>query len=148
MMESMDLIERIRKIRGADAALGLRFSCTDLQDQYLAVGSEAIGYTDSVCFCRINGYLDTVFAVCPGCEPMPIAYNITEFIRLILACGSAGAVISAVWEPFGTRCHPRSISLCHLGVKLGLEPISDPRSYIRTVRSVIDCSRITTKQGG
>lgn len=147
----MELLEQIKKITGVDSALGLRFSRGNLYAPMLPDGGKLIGYTDSVFFCFVEGYQDTVFAVIPrqgyGTLVYPLAYDFREFLRLVLTCGSASAVARAVTcarDQFSGVIASDSgkKGLEFLRNRFDLPPVADPYGYVQTVRQVIDCSPI------
>ena len=63
--------------------------------------TKAIGFEGSIMYCFIDGYGETVFACNPeSCADIyvyPLAKNFNDFIRLILACGSANPIEQIVW---------------------------------------------------
>lgn len=150
----MDFFEMLKKIQGAEAALGFSFTCSPQMNLYLPYGSKPIGQAGQILFCCIEEYQETVFAV--DTDPVnarkayPIAYDFREFIRLIIACGSAEMVARAgqlpkneyevllrsEWE----NCNHRDLK--RLQAELELTPVQDPFEYVKTVGQVIDCSRI------
>lgn len=146
----MDLLEQVKKISGADTILGICFSKGAVYTPILPDGSRLIGYTDSVFFCTIEGYQDTVFAVTEelgyGVRICPLAYDFREFLRLILACGSAAAAAAIVLfgkiPPCPEGCQYRMAGLERLGRRLSLIPVADPCNYVQTVQQVIDCRSI------
>lgn len=149
----MNLLEKVKKIRGAESAIGMTFGGAAL-DSGLPVGSRLIGYTNSVYFCFVEGYLDTVFAVDPEHEPYatPLAYNFADFLRLLLACGSAQVAAAAAYDNqdafravFSAEQRYPHTDLQTIATSLGLKALSNPYDYARNVRRVIDCSRIVRR---
>lgn len=146
----MDLLEQVKKISGADTVLGICFSRGTVYAPLLPDGSRLIGYADTVFFCTVDGYQDTVFAVMEepgyGIKICPLAYDFREFLRLILACGSASAAaaigLRGKMPPRPEGREKYTAGLERLGSRLSLTPVADPRNYVQTVQQVIDCSRI------
>lgn len=152
----MDLLERVKKICGAEEALGITFSTKDVQGARLPVGAKLIGYTDSIYLCFVAGYQETVFAVddMPDHEwrAWPVSYDFREFLRLIFSCGSTNlAAMSGIITPIEyERAFELETQKSHTGLKrlceiLSLTPIQDPYAYTHTVGTVIDCSRVIHK---
>ena len=131
----MEMMDRIQRITGAQAALGLSLYS---EESTLPDNCSIIGCTDSVQFCRIEGYLDTVFAVRRegAFAPMPIAYCMQDFICLILSCGCAQAAAE------GIVLRSKREKLEKLARVLKLKPMADPLGYLKTVHQVIDYRRI------
>lgn len=150
----MDFLENIKKIRGAETALGITFSSKPYANLYLPDGSTLIGRTGTILLCYMQGYQETVFAVDtdPRTEwrAYPIAYDFREFVRLVLTCGSAELTVAAgrlsrseYEKRLRTEWQDRShTGLKRLQKKLELTPVEDPRNYIHTVQQVIDYSKM------
>ncbi|MDD6876934.1 MAG: hypothetical protein PUD44_04005 [Clostridiaceae bacterium] len=120
-------------------------------------GAEIIGQTgsDGIHFCFVRGFGETVFAVSPmngaGEYVHPIAENFTDFLRLLLACGDA-----ALLEPLHalsreefdalvrsqTPSEEQRTVLDALRCRLGLSPMEDAFSYVRTLQASFDCAKI------
>lgn len=137
----MDLLEKIRKTAGAQAAMGFSPS-KNVAGTAIPEGCSLIACSESVLFCHIEGYLDTVFAIMPeqGNAPVPLAYSLQDFIRLILSCGSAQAAAD------GMVLGGQREKMQKLARILNLTLIPDPVAYLKTVPQVIDCSRILLKK--
>ncbi len=146
-------VDQIRNIHGADRLMGFCFTRGNVYVPQIPDGAHIIGFTDRFYFCNFDGYQETVFAVAsdPDVYPRvcPLAYDFREFVRLILACGSAvtaaGAGIRSQ-EKFRTLLNEEKgkahQGLMKLGLRFGLTPVQDPFSYVQTARQVIDCSGI------
>ena len=152
----MNLLERVKRIRGAEEALGLTLTTKDYTGAHLPEGSRLIGYSDNTYFCFVEGYLETVFAVDDQRDQewrtWPVAYSFREFLRLILACGCAelsaqsarlseneyGRQLELEWR----RPHP---DLIRLRDKLSLTPIQNPFVYTHMAAQIIDCSKIVRR---
>ena len=153
----MDLLERVKKIRGAEEALGITFTTKDNLNAQLPAGAKLFGYTDSLYLCFVAGYQETVFAVhdMPEHEwrAWPVAYDFQEFLRLIFACGSANlAAISGIitedeyGREFELEAQKSHAGLNKLSELLSLMPIQNPYTYTHTIGQVLDCSRIIRKE--
>ena len=120
--------------------------------------SRVIGWTgvDGIHFCTVKGLDDIIFAVNPTYEPgdyvHPVARNFEDFLRLILAFGSAelsaqsarlseneyGRLLELEWR----RPHH---DLDGLGRRLFLTPIQNPFTYTHMAGQLIDCTRIVRR---
>lgn len=150
---NFNLLEYVKRIRGAEAALGLTFATKDRMDARLPEGSRLLGYSHQTYFCFIEGYQETVFAVDDQPEgkwqAWPVAYSFAEFLRLILACGSAelsARIVKLSEEAYGRELDRQlrtpKPDLLKLQQILDLTPIPDPYGYARTVERLIDCEKI------
>lgn len=125
---------------------------------------------DGVHFCFIDGFGEMVFSVNPMgiTEHLvnPLAYNFTDFLRLVLACKNASPIEEICWETKeqfadfmknGSKLpdeDPRTAEICAkidaeaervLGIiqsELKLEPMPDPYEYVRNIQSAFDYSKI------
>lgn len=137
----MSMLERVQKIRGAEEALGIRF-CTNSEYMLsLPDGSKQFGISEQFLFCFIDGYQETVFIWdCNTGIIKPVAYDFSEFLRLIFACGS-GKRLARMAMHYENESGADFKALARLQELLRLTPISDPGSYMKTVGQVIDCNR-------
>lgn len=149
----MELLDSIRKISYAESALGLYFTRETVYTPFLPEGSKLIGLTGQIYFCTIDGYQETVFAVRNeqgfGLCICPMAYNFSEFVRLVGGCGSALSAANMGFQiSYGRRIAVMKdqnldlTSLRRLLARFSLSPVSDPHEYLQTVGQVIDCSRV------
>lgn len=146
----MELLDQIQKIHDSEKLLGLRFYREAVYFPMLPANSRLIAYADPFYFCTLDGYQNTIFAVAAksgyGSDICPLAYDFREFLRLILACGSAAIAAKAGFcsrEVFSLiRSDSSCAALKKLSMELSLSPVSDPYTYVQTVRQVIDCSGI------
>lgn len=122
------------------------------------VNARAIGYEGSIMYCFIDGYGETVFSSNPescaeGRNVYPLAKNFKDFIRLILACGSANPVEQIVWmdrqqfeqhlqeERRVQTVEQRNI-LTLLEKELQITAMQEPYEYVRELQSDFDYSKI------
>ena len=151
----MNLLERVKKMRGAEAALGLTFAGANDSVNTLPKGTVLLAYSNKTYFCWFRHYEETVFAVTEENQKWqihPIAYNFREFLRLIIACGSAELCARSVLltektflteqEALRRRINP---GLKEIRDTLAIVPIEDPYRYTHTIGQIIDCSRIGRK---
>lgn len=151
----MNLLERVKKIRGAEAALGLTFAGFSDSAGNLPKGAVLLGYSDKTLFCRFRHYEETVFAVTETNHTWqihPIAYNFREFLRLIIACGCAELCARSVHlsedtflKELDAQRHKTAPGLKVIRDALAVTPIEDPYRYTHMVGQIIDCSRIGRK---
>lgn len=142
----MELIDKVRKTWGAETALEISFCSKPEYITYLPDGSEMFGIAGSMAFFFAVGYQETVFVLDTRTNVIkPLAYDFSEFIRLILACGCAEHTADiAFGAPFDPDVHKSAhqAGLKKIQHMLDLTPIPDPEIYIKTVGQVIDCSRL------
>ena len=119
--------------------------------------AKAIGFEGCIMYCFIDGYEETVFA----CNPesfadiyvYPLAKNFDDFIRLILACGSANPVEQIVWmnkQQFEQHLrNEKEIQapeqkelLCTLERELHMTAMEYPFEYVKALQSDFDYSKI------
>lgn len=119
--------------------------------------AEPIGFEGSVLYCFLPEYEEMVFACNPeSCAEenvYPLAANFADFIRLILACGTANPVEQIVWMSKGrfeehlaeekkNLTGEQRAALQQLQGALGLSPMEDPFEYVKAVQKDFDGSRI------
>lgn len=152
----MEILEKLKKIRGAEAALGITLLSKEICEARLPVGAKLLGYTDSLYFCYVEGYLETVFAVDDISEQewksWPIAYDTCEFVKLILSCADAElAARSSFMDESAFRValnkgnEMTNRKLQNICATLSLEPIEDPYRYTHTIIQLLDCNRVIRK---
>ena len=142
----MNILDQVKSHRGSEAALGMVFSTRTEYASLLPSGSRLIGQAGNKLLCYVEGYQETVFAVDIHSGIIkPLAYDFSEFLKLVFACGSAERAVSI---PFAFGNTPQGPlvstpgSMKKLRDSLELTPIADPVEYVRTVAQVIDCSRL------
>lgn len=121
------------------------------------VNAVPIGLEGSILFCFIEGYGDMVFAsnpeTCVDTNVYPLAKSFTDFLRLILACGSANPVEQISWmtkEKFDehvakekekqTQDHKELLS--RIAEEFKLTPMENPFSYVKGLQKDFDGSKI------
>lgn len=120
-------------------------------------GAQPIGFEGSILYCFLPEYGDMVFACNPeSCTDRlvyPLAQNFTDFLRLILACGTANPVEQIVWmdrEQFETHMasekerltpeHRRVLEqITHI---FDLHPMEDPFGYVKAMQADFDDRKI------
>ena len=135
------------------------FEKSDMCVEYFCTPIDAtvIGWENSIHYCFIRGYRDMVFAVnpetCVEKYVYPLAMNFTDFLRLILACGSTTAIEQIIgWskDQFEEFLHsddnamlPEQKSvLDKIRIELKLTPMGNPYEYVKTVQEQHDDSKI------
>ena len=117
----------------------------------------AIGFEGCIMYCFIEGYGETVFAANPesGTDAYvyPLARNFRDFLRLILACGSANPIEQIVWmdktsfEQYlnreeADRSEARKALLREIAGKLNILPMENPYEYVKEVQAEFDDDKI------
>ena len=121
------------------------------------VGAEILGWAgvDGIHYCQIPGLGDTVFVVDPmACDdPVhPIAHNVTDMLRLLLACGDMAAPAQAHMfdskQSFGEfliKCRPDSETrevLEAIGRGLDITPMPLPYKYLKELQDSFDMGAV------
>lgn len=117
------------------------------------LGAVPIGFEGSILYCFIPEYGDMVFAANPehyAGEPVyPLAQNFRDFLRLILACGSANPIEQIVvmdqaqfdqhiQEEKRQQTPQQRETLALLQRQFGLTPIEDPYGYVKALQANFD----------
>ena len=119
--------------------------------------AKAIGFEGCILYCFIDGYGETVFACnpesCAGIDVYPLSKDFDDFMRLILACGSANPVEQIVWmnrqqfeqhlqDERGIQTAEQKELLALLEKELHIAPMEDPFEYVKTLQADFDDSKI------
>lgn len=120
-------------------------------------GARIIGWTgvDGIHYCFVRRFGEMVFAINPIDTPenyvYPLAKDFTDFLRLLLACGSTAALDQVYrwnqmqFESF-LKANPTSDEqqsvLDTIAEKLHLTPMEQPFSYIKNLQAEFNYSRI------
>lgn len=119
--------------------------------------AKAIGFEGSIMYCFIEPYGDMVFAcdpdTCTDTFVYPLAKSFEDFMRLILACGSANPIEQIAWmskEQFSDHLRQEQVNrteaqvavLKYLEQELRLSPMDDPFEYVKKIQAHFDCSAI------
>lgn len=134
----------------------LSYFCTPKDAQIIGTAE-----VDSIHYCFIPGFSDMVFAVSPMNEPgnyvHPIANCFTDFLRLILACGSATPLEQAwAWhetqfDTFLAENPPDDVqnaTLKNLQDQLDIMPMDQPFSYLKELHKTFDYNLIEEQNYG
>lgn len=126
----------------------VRYTCTPK-------GAKIFGWAgvDGIHFCTVKGYGEKIFVVSPmnpgqDCV-QPIARDMDDFLRLLLACGDTAALEQAwMWdeaqfEAFLRENPPTETQravMREIAEKCGLTPMERPWWYLKEVREETDCT--------
>ena len=126
----------------------VRYTCTPK-------GAKIFGWAgvDGIHFCTIKGFGETIFSVSPmnpgqDCV-QPLARDMGDFLRLLLACGDTAALEQAwMWteaqfEEYLREYPPtedQRAVMREIEEKCGLTPMEEPWRYLKEVRAETDCS--------
>lgn len=121
------------------------------------LNAKPIGLEGCILYCFIEGYGDMVFAsnpeTCVDKNVYPLAYCFEDFIKLILACGSANPVEQIGWmnrDKFEEHLNNERMNQTEEHTKVlqtlkeafNLEPIDDPFNYVKEIQKSFDDSKI------
>ena len=121
------------------------------------VNAEPIGFEGCILYCFLPEYGEMVFACnpesCADRNVYPLAADFKDFIRLVLACGTANPVEQIVWmnrEQFDEHIANEKMILTEeqeaagslLQQRLGLLPMENPFEYVKSVQKGFDDSKI------
>lgn len=121
------------------------------------VNAEPIGFEGCILYCFLPEYGDMVFACNPeSCAEQnvyPLAANFENFIRLVLACGTANPVEQIVWmdkNKFEEHMEneekvltdEQKAAVQQLQKELGLLPMETPFEYVKAIQKDFDGSKI------
>lgn len=126
----------------------VRYTCTPK-------GAKIFGWAgvDGIHFCTIKGFGETIFSVSPmnpgqDCV-QPLARDMGDFLRLLLACGDTAALeqawmrTEAQFEEYLREYPPtedQRAVMREIEEKCGLTPMEEPWRYLKKVRAETDCS--------
>ncbi len=121
------------------------------------VNAEPIGFEGCILYCFLPEYGEMVFACnpesCADQNVYPLAANFEDFIRLILACGTANPVEQIVWmdkrgfekhmaDEEKILTHEQKAAVQLLQRELGLLPMENPFEYVKAIQKDFDDSKI------
>lgn len=133
-----------------DGDLSVPYFCYPLK-------AKVIGFEGCILYCFIDEYGDIVFASdsesCGEKNVYPLAKNFSDFMRLILACGSANPIEQIVWldkkqfdqhmqEERAIQTEEQKAVLLMLSKELELSPMENPFEYVKEVQREFDDSNI------
>lgn len=121
------------------------------------VNAEPIGFEGCIMYCFLPEYGEMVFACNPeSCAELniyPLATNFEDFIRLILACGTANPVEQIVWmdksqfekhlaSEENILTDEQRAAVQQLSQELALLPMDNPFEYVKSIQENFDGSQI------
>ncbi len=121
------------------------------------VDAQVIGFEGCILYCFLPEYGDMVFAAnpesCADRNVYPLAKDFRDFLRLILACGSANPVEQVIWmdkerfeshlrEERAAQTEEQKAVLMRLAEALELSPMKEPFEAVRKIQAGFDGSRI------
>ena len=121
------------------------------------VNAVPIGFEGGILYCFLPEYGGMVFAANPeSCADRcvyPLAQTFSDFLRLILACGSANPVEQIAWmsrERFenhlraerATQTEEQKAALSLIQRTFGLTAMEDPFAYVKALQAGFDGSKI------
>ncbi len=151
------LYEKYRKLNIAGALIALERRGDVAPYFCYPQNARAIGYEGCILYCFIEGFGDMVFAAnpesCADRNVYPLAASFADFMRLVLACGSANPVEQIVWmdqkqferhlrEEEKARTDEQRELLAYLKRELDLTPMQDPFTYVKKLQAGFDGSAI------
>ena len=121
------------------------------------LNSKPIGLEGCILYCFIDGYGEMVFASnpesCADSNVYPLANSFEDFMRLVVACGSANPVEQIVWmskQRFEEHLHAeKSVQtkeqekvLEQLKTAFELTAMENPYEYVKNIQKDFDDSKI------
>ena len=121
------------------------------------VDAEPIGFEGCIMYCFLPEYGEMVFACnpesCADQNVYPLAANFEDFIRLILACGTANPVEQIAWmdkskfeEHMANEekvlTDEQKAAVQQLQRELDLLPMEDPFEYVKAIQKDFDGSKV------
>lgn len=121
------------------------------------VNAEAIGFEGCILYCFLPEYGEMVFACNPeSCADRyvyPLAADFEDFIRLVLACGTANPMEQIIWmdkNKFeehmageeGNLTEAQKAAVQQLQHGLDLLPMENPFEYVKSIQKDFDGGRI------
>ncbi len=116
-----------------------------------------VGLEGCILYCFIDGYEDIVFASnpesCADSNIYPLARSFEDFMRLIIACGSANPVEQIVWmtkDRFDEHLAAEAQNITQaqkqlietLKTAFELRPMENPYEYVKAIQKNFDDSLI------
>ncbi len=154
-MES--LFERYKKLNINGSLIGLEH-IEDVCGYFCyPINAKAIGFEGNIMYCFIEPYGDMVFAcnpdTCADAFVYPLAKGFEDFMRLIIACGSANPIEQIVWmnknkfiehlkEEKAIRTEEQKTSIKYIETELGIAPMDNPYEYVKEIQAHFDNSGI------
>ena len=122
------------------------------------IGAKVIGWENGgIHYCFLPNYGEMVFAVnplsCVDANVYPLAANFTDFLRLLLACGSTTVIEQIIWmteeqflsflsEEWAIASPEKRNTLKIIEEQLELTPMKKPFTYVKQLQASFDYSHI------
>lgn len=153
----MDLFQKYRELNIDGGPISL--ASAEIGDPYFCypVDAEPIGFEGCILYCFLPQYGGMVFAAdpesCADKNVYPLAASFEDFMRLVLACGSANPVEQIVWmsrEQFerhlqsekALQTAEQRALLALLARELDLAPMEEPFAYVKALQADFDDSKV------
>ncbi len=152
------LYEKFRSLQIDSALLCLEQVPENLEPYFCyPINARPIGMEGSILYCFIEGYGRMVFAAnpesCADRNVYPLAASFADFMRLILACGTANPAEQIIWmsrkqfeqhlrEERELQTPWQKELLDFLERELALTPMEDPFNYVKALQAEFDGSKI------
>lgn len=153
----MDMFKRYKQLNIDGSLISLE-STEEIYPYFCyPINAEPIGLEGAILYCFLPEYKNMVFAVnpesCVDKNVYPIAASFEDFLRLILACGSANPVEQIVWmnrkqferhlrdESKGQTLEQKEL-LALLKQEFNLTPMDSPFDYVKAIQKDFDDSKI------
>lgn len=153
----MDVFYRYKQLNIEGSLISLEDAKIESPYFCYPINAEVIGLEGCILYCFLPEYGDMVFACnpesCADSNVYPLAKNFEDFLRLILACGSANPVEQIVWmkkEQFEAHVQKekelqstdQKALLAYLEQEFQLTPMGDPFEYVKELQLNFDDSNI------
>lgn len=153
----MTLYEKFRRMKVDLSPIGLGKGSGRSDYFCTPKGARIIGWegTDGIHYCFLKDFGEMVFSVnpmeMPGGHVHPLARNFEDFLRLLLACGSAAALEQAhAWtkEQFeqylrdDQPAQEQREALDAMGKRLCLSPMEEPFAYLQDLQKGFDYGKL------
>ena len=154
---AMDLFSKYRALNIDGRLISLAYEeCAEPYFCY-PVNAKVIGFEGCILYCFLPEYRNMVFASnpesCADKNVYPLAADFKDFMRLILACGSANPVEQIVWmnkQQFEqhlqsereAQTSEQAELLSFLAHELNLTPMENPFEYVKALQAEFDDGKV------
>lgn len=153
----MELFEKYRKLNINGELISLEYAEIDVPFFCYPENAVPIGFEGCILYCFIPEYDGMVFASnpesCADINVYPLAKNFEDFLRLIIACGSANPAEQIVWmdkerfekhlqdEKAAQTAEQRAV-IETLQREFDLSPMENPFEYVKSLQADFDGGKI------
>lgn len=153
----MDLFQKYSSMNINGDLISLEYAEIEYPYFCYPVNAKVIGFEGSILYCFLPEYGDMVFASnpesCADKNVYPLAENFRDFMRLVIACGSANPVEQIAWmskkqfdqhlqNEKSIRTGEQTELIKKLCEELKLSPMSNPYEYVKALQMNFDDSKI------